>query len=183
MSAGVTVRRDMGACPPLAAAELVLETALRGAQAGLDAACTGANDETPASNLRFTAAMALYKSGDWAHAFAALAALADLGHVPASRLALLMLRYGTGWFRTPFSATAEQVARWAQQVLRAPPRAPGTPAPPADAAASANNPSSASRPRRDRAAERQRRDAARHRTGHELDSLWAQPAAAQAVCG
>ena len=104
---------------PLASAAIVLETALRRAQSDFDAVSANASpDEASALNLRFTAAMALYKTGDWAHAFAALAALADLGHVPAARLALLMLRYGTGWFRTPFSATPEQVARWARQVLR-----------------------------------------------------------------
>ena len=126
MSAHANSRRDDAACRPLAAAAIVLATALRGAQAGLDAAGTSATgDDAPAFNLRFAAAMALYKSGDWAHAFAALTALADLGHVPASRLALLMLRYGTGWFRTSFSATPEQVARWARQVLRAPACVPG----------------------------------------------------------
>ena len=184
MSALANSRRDAGSCQPLVAAALVLETALRGAQAGTDAVCASATDgDSPALNLRFTAAMALYKSGDWPHAFAALAALADLGHVPASRLALLMLRYGTGWFRTPFSAPPEQVARWARQVLRAPPCGPGTAAPQADAVAPASKLPSAPPARPDRSAERARRDAARHRTSHELDSLWVQPALRQAVCG
>ena len=184
MSAPVNSRRDTGTCRPLAAAAIVLETALRSAPAGFDAAGTSvAGDDAPALSLRFAAAMALYQSGDWAHAFAALAALADLGHVPASRLALLMLRYGTGWFRTPFSATPEQVARWARQVLRAPPCAPCTAAPQADAAAPANSLPSAPPPRRDRTLERQRRDAARHPAGPDLDSLWVQPLARQAVCG
>ena len=184
MSAHANSLRDAGACRPLAAAAIVLETALRGAQAGIDAACTSATgDDAPALNLRFAAAMALYQSGDWAHAFAALGTLADLGHVPASRLALLMLRYGTGWFRTPFSATPEQVARWARQVLRAPPCATGTAAPQAHAAASAIKVPSAPPPRRDRTLERHRKDAACHRAGHELDSLWVQPAVRQAACG
>ena len=177
-------RCDAGTCRPLAAAAIVLETALRGAQAGTDAACTSTPDAAaPALNLRFAAAMALYKSGDWAHAFTALAALADLGQVPASRLALLMLRYGTGWFRTPFSATPEQVARWARQVLRAPPCVPGTPASQAQAAGSANKAPGAPPPRRDRTLERGRKDAACHRGGTELDSAWVQPAVRQAVCG
>ena len=136
MSALGSSRRDAGAGRPLAAAAIVLETALRGARADFDAArADAAGDDAPALDLRFTAAMALYHAGDWAHAFAALAALADLGHVPASRLALLMLRYGTGWFRTPFSATPDQVARWARQVLRAPPCVPGTAAHAAGSAA------------------------------------------------
>ena len=119
MSSLVNSLRDAGACHPLAAAAVVLETALRDGRADFDAVSTNAApDEASALNLRFTAAMALYKGGDWAHAFAALGALADLGHVPAARLSLLMLRYGTGWFRKPFSATPEQVARWARQILR-----------------------------------------------------------------
>ena len=184
MSALANSRRDAGSCQPLAAAAIVLETALRSVQAGPDAACAGATDDaSPALNLRFAATMALYKRGDWAHAFTALAALADLGHVPASRLALLMLRYGTGWFRTPFSAAPEQVARWARQVLRAPPCGPGTAAAQARAVASASKLPSAPPARRDRSAERARRDAARHRTSHDLDSLWVQPTLRQAVCG
>ena len=151
MSAPVNSRQDAGACRPLAAAAIVLATALRGAQAGFDAAGTRATGEdAPALNLRFAAAMALYKSGEWTHAFAALAALADLGHVPASRLALLMLRYGTGWFRTPFSATPEQVARWARQVLRAPACVPAKPAHAAGSAASSVNASPAQRAPRPR---------------------------------
>ena len=151
MSAPVNSRQDAGACRPLAAAAIVLATALRGAQAGFDAAGTRATGEdAPALNLRFAAAMALYKSGEWTHAFAALAALADLGHVPASRLALLMLRYGTGWFRTPFSATPEQVARWARQVLRAASCGPGKPAPVAGTVATTVNASRVPRPRPDR---------------------------------
>ena len=184
MSALPNTRCDAGACRTLAAAAMVLETALRGAHAGTDAAGPGtADDAAPALNLRFAAAMALYKSGDWAHAFAALAALADLGQVPASRLALLMLRYGTGWFRTPFNATPEQVARWARQVLRAPPCVPGTPAPQAHAAGSANTAPGAPPLRRDRTLERGRKDAERHRGGTELDSAWVQPARRHAVCG
>ena len=140
MSAHANLARDASACQPLAAAAIVLETAMRGAPVSTDAAASCANDgAAPALNLRFVAAMALYKSGDWAHAFAALAALADLGQVPASRLALLMLRYGTGWFRTPFSATPEQVARWARQVLRAPACVPAKPAHAAGSAASSVN--------------------------------------------
>ena len=151
MSARVNSRRDAGACRPFAAAAIVLETALRVAQAGPDAACANAtDDDSPALNLRFTAAMALYKRGDWAHAFAALAALADLGHVPASRLGLLMLRYGTDWFRTPFSATPEQVARWARQVLREAPCRPGKPASAAGTAATTVNASRVPPPRPDR---------------------------------
>ena len=119
MNSLVNPQRVAGACRPIAAAAVVLETALRDARADFDAVSTNTSaDEASALNLRFTSAMELYKAGDWSHAFSALAALADLGHVPAARLALLMLRYGTGWFRTPFGATPEQVARWARQILR-----------------------------------------------------------------
>ena len=184
MSALENSRRDAGACRPLAAAAIVLETALSGAQADFDSVGKSApSGETAALNLRFAAAMALYQSGDWAHAFAALAALADAGHVPASRLALLMLRYGTGWFRTPFSATPEQVARWARQVLRAPPRGSGPAAPRAHTAAPAHNGPCPPPQRRDQSPERHRKAAACDRAGIELDTLWTPPAGRQPVCG
>ena len=151
MSAPANSRQDAAACRPLAAAAIVLATALRGAQVAFDASRTSVSGgDAAALNLRFAAAMALYQSGDWAHAFAALAALADFGHVPASRLGLLMLRYGTGWFRTSFSATPEQVARWARQVLRAPACVPGKPAHAAGSAASSVNASPAQRAPRPR---------------------------------
>lgn len=180
--------RAAAAAPPAVMATIVLKAALgeacAGAGANADAASARSSmGESSKLDERFAAAMSLYTAGDWAHAFTALAALADLGHVPASRLALLMLRYGTGWFRMSFSATPEQVARWARQVLRAPPCGPGTAAPQADAVAPASKLPSAPPARRDRSAERARRDAARHRTSHELDSLWVQPALRQAVCG
>ena len=151
MSAHANSLRDAGACRPLAAAAIVLESALRGAQADFDAARTSVPlGEASALNLRFTAAMALYQSGDWAHAFAALAALADLAHVPAARLTLLMLRYGTGWFRMSFNATPEQIARWARQVLSASACMPGKPVRQAGATAPAINARRASPPRLDR---------------------------------
>ena len=67
----------------------------------------------------FTTAVRLYEDGHWAFAFERLATLADQDHAPAAKLALLMLRYGSALYGTSFVARPEQVARWAQRVLRA----------------------------------------------------------------
>ena len=90
----------------LAAAAVVLKSAL---------------DATPntSSDERFRVEVRLYEEGHWQQAFVGLSSLADQGHATAARLALLMLRYGAAVYGTTFSATPEQVARWAQRVLRA----------------------------------------------------------------
>ena len=98
-----------------AATELVLNTALAfGTVSTLDD--------------RFDSAVALYEAGHWEQAFEALATLADrLGHARAAKLALLMLRYGASLYGTTFAATPQQVASWAQRVLRASSRATASP--------------------------------------------------------
>ena len=75
----------------------------------------------------FISAVGLYEAGHWEFAFERLARLADADHAPAAKLALLMLRYGNALYDTGFTARPEQVARWAQRVLRATSRATASP--------------------------------------------------------
>lgn len=67
----------------------------------------------------FEAAVALYERHRWVPAYEMLCRLADRGDAPASKLALLMLRYGAPLYGTRFTAQPEQIARWARQVLEA----------------------------------------------------------------
>ena len=75
--------------------------------------CVDAPDE------HFEAAVALYERQRWVPAYEMLCRLADRGDAPASKLALLMLRYGALLYGTRFTARPEQIARWARQVLEA----------------------------------------------------------------
>lgn len=99
----------------LAAAALVLATAR----------ATGSAEEC--ANEAFISAVRLYEGCHWEFAFERLARLADQGHTPAAKLALLMMRYGATLYGTSFDARLEQVARWAQRVLRATSRATASP--------------------------------------------------------
>jgi hypothetical protein len=67
----------------------------------------------------FEAAICLYEQGRWVDAFRQLVHRADLGHAPAAKLALLMLRYGAALYGTQFCADALQIARWAGLVIGA----------------------------------------------------------------
>lgn len=60
-----------------------------------------------------------FKAGRYANAYGRAAELADAGHVPSARLALLIVQNGTSHFNTEFSATAGQVARWTALVANA----------------------------------------------------------------
>lgn len=84
-------------------------------------------DANERADADFSAAVRLYEDGHWPFAFERLAALADRGHAPAAKLALLMLRYGGALYGSGFSARPEQVARWAHRVLRATSRATASP--------------------------------------------------------
>ncbi len=72
-----------------------------------------------APDEHFEAAVALYERHRWAAAYEMLCRLADRGDAPASKLTLLMLRYGEPLYGTRFTAQPEQIARWARQVLEA----------------------------------------------------------------
>ncbi len=93
--------------PSLAAAQLVLCTA------------RAVGDDSERANGAFISATRLYEDCHWEFAFERVAMLADHGHAPAAKLALLMLRYGSALYGTNFVAHPGQVARWAQRVLRA----------------------------------------------------------------
>ena len=99
----------------LAAAELVLCTAR----------AVGTAEER--ASEPFISAVRLYESCHWEFAFERLVPLADQGHTPAAKLALLMLRYGRPLYGANFVAHPGQVARWAQRVLRATSRATASP--------------------------------------------------------
>lgn len=99
----------------LAAAELVLCTAR----------AVGSDDER--ADAAFIGAVRLYEDCHWEFAFERLSTLADQGHAPAAKLVLLMLRYGRPLYGTGFNARPEQIARWAQRVLRDTSRATASP--------------------------------------------------------
>ena len=80
-------------------------------------------DSDECASTGFAHAVRLYEDCHWEFAFDHLTALADDGHAPAAKLSLLMLRYGRSLYGTNFSACPEQIARWAQRVLRATSRA------------------------------------------------------------
>jgi hypothetical protein len=69
----------------------------------------------------FEAAVALYERRRWDASYEMLCRLADRGDAPASKLALLMLRYGVALYGTRYTARPGQIARWARQVLDAAP--------------------------------------------------------------
>lgn len=75
----------------------------------------------------FNRAVRLYENCHWALAFEQLTVLADAGHLTSARLSLLMMRYGGMLYGVSFTARSEQVARWAQRVLRASSRATASP--------------------------------------------------------
>jgi hypothetical protein len=101
---------------------------LESATSLLSVAC-GLADPVERQNTNFRAAARLYEDGHWEYAFKRFTALADDGHAPAAKLALLMLRYDRWLYGTSFDARPEQVARWAQCVLRATSRAAASPSP------------------------------------------------------
>ena len=63
---------------------------------------------------RFDQAIERLEAGDWSEAFAELCALANQGHPPASRIALMLAGRGTALFGGTFPATAQDKTRWQQ---------------------------------------------------------------------
>ncbi len=55
-----------------------------------------------------------YERGHWREAFAAFSVLADRCEAEPARIAVLMWRLGPALYRTEFSASPEQLQRWAQ---------------------------------------------------------------------
>lgn len=73
-----------------------------------------------AEPLDFDAAMAEYTQQNYVWAFKALARLADGGHRPAARIALLMVAHGTRLYGHHFEVSAASRRRWGE--LAAPSR-------------------------------------------------------------
>lgn len=92
---------------------------LRIAAAALALGFIGAASASPADDaVQYAYATSLYQQARWAGAFGRFAALADRGHPDAARIALIMLRYGRELYRTEWSATDAQVARWVDAANR-----------------------------------------------------------------
>ena len=113
-----THQRRVHGTHPGHAASMVLSAALTGGAATPDA-CPGVAGQVVNGETSCDAAIALYERGQWELAYERLERLADSGDALASKLALLMLRYGTSLYGMRFVATPRQVARWARQVLAA----------------------------------------------------------------
>lgn len=66
----------------------------------------------------FVDAMAQYKQGKWAYAYGRFTALADLGHVQASRVALVMLEHGVSMHGASWAASQPQIDHWISLALQ-----------------------------------------------------------------
>ena len=64
--------------------------------------------------LRFDRAIDLLEADHWSQVYAELCELANEGHPPASRIALMLARRGASLFGGAFPATPQQRARWQQ---------------------------------------------------------------------
>jgi hypothetical protein len=62
--------------------------------------------------LRFEHAMQRFQSAEWSEAFTELRTLANRGHPPAARIALMLARRGPSLFGGSFPATGQERARW-----------------------------------------------------------------------
>jgi hypothetical protein len=65
-----------------------------------------------ALDARFREAMRLHRAGRYSAAYGRFIALADTGHLPATRVALEMLRNGRTVYGTDWSAAPSQVVAW-----------------------------------------------------------------------
>ena len=69
-------------------------------------------DTAPGFESAFESALAQLECGDWRRAFAQMAALADAGHAPAARIALLMVNRGSALLGGVFNASPQQRRHW-----------------------------------------------------------------------
>lgn len=60
-----------------------------------------------------------FRDQRYAAAYGRFARLADAGHVPSARIALLMVHYGRELFRNDWYATPDQLRRWSAMTSRA----------------------------------------------------------------
>ena len=89
--------------------EMRLTTAPHEAVAAPTFALTAPRD---AMALRFEHAMQRFQKAEWSEAFIDLRALANRGHPPAARIALMLARRGASLFGGRFHATEQERARW-----------------------------------------------------------------------
>jgi hypothetical protein len=75
-------------------------------------ASTPAATARESQSARFREAMRLHRAGRWSAAYGRFVALADEGYVPATRVALSMLRNGPNVYGIDWSAAPSQVASW-----------------------------------------------------------------------
>jgi hypothetical protein len=76
------------------------------------AAQPGDTTAAPGHAARFDHAIGLLEAGEWSLAFDALGALANLGHAPAARMALMLAHRGAVLFGGSFPATRREQDRW-----------------------------------------------------------------------
>jgi hypothetical protein len=85
---------------------------------GIDEAAAQAEPPAMAAVVRtpdqeqFAEAVHLYRSGRWSAAYGRFVELADRDHKYAAVISLQMLTHGPNFYRTEWSATAQQVAHW-----------------------------------------------------------------------
>jgi hypothetical protein len=100
--------------PNLLARGLIKESAasLRPAQAPVALQDTSRIGHVDTMAQRFDVAVQLLEMSCWSQAFAELSELANLGHRPSSRIALMLVRRGPSLFGGAFPATPQEQARW-----------------------------------------------------------------------
>ena len=64
------------------------------------------------SAVCFDRALGLLEAGEWSGAYSALRELADRGHPPAARMALMLAQRGTALFGGCFPASHQDTDRW-----------------------------------------------------------------------
>lgn len=90
---------------------ILLKAALAGAVAVLMPHLALANEQAT-QECRFQQALQAYEQSHWGTAFDVLSLLADEGHVPSARMALLIARFGTPLYATRFEAAEGRRQRW-----------------------------------------------------------------------
>jgi len=75
------------------------------------ATATRALNADPTSR-RFQQAVETLETGCWSEAFSSLSDLANRGHAPSARIALMLARRGTSLFGGTFPATQREKAHW-----------------------------------------------------------------------
>jgi hypothetical protein len=78
----------------------------------------------PSARRMFDEAAAQFRARRYAAALGAFSSLADAGHVPSARIALVMVENGRSLFGSEWSASLEQQCRWQRLLLHRAQRGP-----------------------------------------------------------